>query len=76
MTALAAQPRPRSPAAAAPPALTLRESVEIVTRHQRWRRGEIDEQMHCARLLGRALDRLLDHARDALPAASPPTLGD
>jgi len=62
------QPHPEfaPPPPAAPP-VTLAEAVEIVAHHQRWRRGEIDEQRHGARLLGRALDRLLDHAREALP---------
>lgn len=55
-----------APPPPAPPPVTLKEAVDIVTHHQRWRRGEIDEQQHGARLLGRAIDRLLDHARGAL----------
>ena len=55
-----------APPPPAPPALTLREAADIVAAHQRWRRGEVDRQEHSHRVIGRALDVLLDHARGAL----------
>ena len=64
MTAPAAQPHPDfAPPPPAAPALTLGEAVQVVAHHQRWRRGEVDTQQHSSRLIGRAIDVLLDHAR-------------